>query len=77
MMLTYDSLPYMDYARIDEFRWLSEQIVAALEARGEPESAVAGIRRLLDEGRACAAQGDRRGEAKRCIDAYRMGARVW
>jgi len=77
VMLTYDSLPYMDYARIDEFRWLSEQIAAGLEARGEQESTVGEIRRLLDEGRACAAKGDRRGEAKRCIDAYRMGARVW
>ena len=32
LMLTYDRLPYMDYGRVDEFRWLAEQIVWPEEA---------------------------------------------
>jgi len=73
-MLTYDNLPYMDYGRVDEFRWLAEQIVAGLEARGGSEEQIAPIKRLLDEGRA---KGDRAGEARKYVQAYRTGAKTW
>jgi hypothetical protein len=73
-MLTYDRLPYMDYGRVDEFRWLAEQIAIGLEARGERSGA---IRQALDQANACAARGDRKGEAKRCIEAYQAGREAW
>jgi NAD(P)H-dependent FMN reductase len=76
-MLTYDRLPYAGYGRIDEFRWLAEQIVAGLAARGEKQTQAAEIQRLLDEGRTSAAQGDREGEARKVVAAYQMGAAVW
>ena len=76
-MLTYDNLPYMDYARIDEFRWLAEQIVAGMETRGEDQSQIMGVKRSLADAKACAARGDRKGEAQHCIKAYQVGADVW
>ena len=77
LMLTYDALPTMDYGRIDEFRWLAEQTVAGLRARGGQETQVEEIEHLLDEARTCGAGGDRRGQAERIIQAYWTGARAW
>ena len=80
-MLTYDCLPYMDYGRVDEFRWLAEQIAKSLKARaGEGASSdesIAEIERLLKAGHACAAQGDLEGEAQHNIQAYQIGAKAW
>jgi NAD(P)H-dependent FMN reductase len=75
LMQTYDRLPYMGYGRIDEFRWLAEQIASGLEARGDTQAAA--IQRLLDEGRASAARGDADGAAQRYVHAYRSGAEAW
>ena len=77
LMLTYDSLPYMSYGRIDEFRWLAGQIVAGLQARGEREAQVGEVKRLLDEARARGVKGDREGEAQKIVQAYRTGAQTW
>jgi NAD(P)H-dependent FMN reductase len=77
LMLTYDCLPYMGYGRVDEFRWLAEQIVASLEARGGGEDVVAGMRRLLADGRAAAARGDAERAARSCVEAYQIGAGAW
>jgi len=77
LLLTYDSLPATRFSHVDEFRWLAEQIASGLEASGAHEPIVAQIARLLDEGRACAARGDRRGEADRAVQAYRVGAGAW
>ena len=77
LMLTYDSLPYMDYSHVDEFRWLAEQILAGLEARGEDQTKTDAVKHLLEEGRSRATKGDREGEAKNHIEAYRLGAALW
>jgi NAD(P)H-dependent FMN reductase len=76
-MLTYDALPYMDYGRVDEFRWLAEQIVAGLERRGGAGEQVAQIQRLLAGGETCAASGDRKGAAQKYVAAYQAGAGIW
>jgi hypothetical protein len=80
-MLTYDCLPYMDYGRIDEFRWLAGQIAGGLRTRaGDTESSdesIAEIERLLEAARACVARGDLEGEAQHCIRAYQIGAKAW
>ena len=73
-MLAYDRLPYMDYGRVDEFRWLAEQIAAGLEARGENAETV---RQLLDQANACAASGDQEGTAQRTVEAYQAGREAW
>ena len=77
LMLTYDALPSLAYGRIDEFRWLAEQTAAGLESRGKAAAQVKVLQRLLDEGRACRARGDARGEAERIIQAYQAGVQAW
>lgn len=76
-MLTYDNLPYMDYGRVDEFRWLAEQIAEGLADRGGAEAQVQEAKRLLDEGRACASSGDQACAAQRYVEAYQAGRRAW
>jgi len=80
-LLTYDRLPYMGYGRVDEFRWLAEQIVGGLEVRGETgaetKATIRDIKRLLAEARVHASQGDQESEAQECVMAYRLGAKVW
>jgi multimeric flavodoxin WrbA len=81
LMLTYDRLPYMDYGRVDEFRWLARQIVEGLARRpdreAEQEEALGEMRRLLYEARVHATRGDQEQEAQKCVAAYRLGAKVW
>ena len=76
-LLTYDRLPYMDYGRVDEFRWLAEQTVSGLEARGEGGEALGEVRRLLYEARVHSAQGDAESAAQKSVAAYRLGAGMW
>ena len=77
LMLTYDHLPYMDYRRIDEFRWLAEQAVAGLHDREGLADQIADVQRLLDEGGVLAETDDEIGAAKAYIEAYRLGASLW
>jgi multimeric flavodoxin WrbA len=81
-LLAYDRLPTMDYGRVDEFRWLAEQIVAGLalrRARGEEGQSgqLAEVQRLLYEARVHATQGDKESEAQKVVAAYRLGAQIW
>jgi hypothetical protein len=76
-MLAYDAVPYMDYGRIDEFRWLAEQTAAGLQAAGRNEEQVEEVNRLLDEAAACGDGGDRTGQARKIIQAYKTGAGAW
>ena len=76
-LLTYDNLPYADYGRVDEFRWLAEQIVAGLEGMGKGSVQVDEVVRLLDVGSAAAAEGDEKGGAQAYVRAYRAGHDVW
>jgi hypothetical protein len=76
-LLTYDRLPYMDYGRVDEFRWLAEQIAGGLAARETTDDALGEVKRLLYESRVHASQGDKEREAQKCVQAYRLGAKVW
>jgi multimeric flavodoxin WrbA len=77
LMLTYDSLPYVDYGRVDEFLWLVEQIVDGLRARGGQQADIDEIERLLGQGKACAAQGNSTGRAQSYVDAYQRAAQAW
>jgi hypothetical protein len=76
-MLTYDAVPYLDYGRIDEFRWLAEQTAAALQASGRDEKRVEEVKRQLDEAADCGNRGDRTGQAQRIVQAYQAGAGAW
>jgi NAD(P)H-dependent FMN reductase len=76
-LLAYDRLPTVDYGRVDEFRWLAEQIVAGLADRGGSEESLGEVKGLLYEARVHATQGDKEGEAKKVVAAYRLGARIW
>ena len=76
-MLTYDSLPFMDYRRVDEFRWLAEEIVVGLNERGDSEKMVGSITALVNKARSYAARGDRLSEMKSCIEAYQMASGAW
>lgn len=75
-LLAYDSLPYMNYGRVDEFRWLAEQIALGLRERGKGAEA-AEIEGLLAEAEAAAEQSDTEREATHIVEAYRRGADVW
>jgi len=76
-LVTYDALPYMGYGRVDEFRWLAEQTAAGLEAEGREAAVVAEVRAALQEAQACAARGDREGEARNVTRAYLKGRATW
>jgi NAD(P)H-dependent FMN reductase len=80
-LLTYDRLPYMDYGRVDEFRWLAEQIGEGLAHRQvrsvEQDGALDEVRRTLYEARVHGTQGDAEAEAQKVIAAYHLGAMVW
>jgi NAD(P)H-dependent FMN reductase len=71
LMMAYDHLPYVDYGRVDEFRWLAEQIAAGLESRGGNARVVAEVRRLLED------RDDDGGQARSCVQAYQIGAAAW
>lgn len=77
LMLRYDALPYTGYGRVDEFRWLAEQIAAGLDGGEERFAAASRIRALLSEAGACGLAGDQAGEAHKVIEAYRTGAAAW
>jgi NAD(P)H-dependent FMN reductase len=75
--LFYDDLPYLDFGRVDEQRWLAEQITEGLKARDGDGACVSEIERHLDRGRACAAKADRRGAAQSHIQAFKAGYFAW
>jgi len=77
LLLTYDQLPYMDYGRVDEFRWLARQILAGLKARDPATSAADEVGRLLAQAEARAADGDAVGEVEHILEAYQTGASAW
>ena len=77
LLLTYDTLPYLDYSHVDELRWLAEQIAESLDARRQDGDTVAEIRSLLKEAEAFSTVGARAGRARRTVEAYRLGADAW
>ena len=77
LMATYDSLVYLDYARTDEFRWLSEQIALGLEQRGDARDSLATIRDLRAEASASLQNGDREKAVQQYIESYGLGAQLW
>jgi multimeric flavodoxin WrbA len=77
MMLAYDRLPYMDYGRIDEFRWLAEQALAGLRVRDTAGDAAQETAGLLEQAAACAVLDDDAGEAAYVLKAYQVAAGAW
>ena len=77
LMLTYDRLPFADFGRVDEFRWLAEQIVAGLRQRDSVAAQIAGVQSHLDRGDTCATAGDEAGAAQAFVAAYRLGRDAW
>ncbi|NLE45137.1 MAG: flavodoxin family protein [Chloroflexi bacterium] len=77
LMLTYDQLRFMDFGRIDEFRWLAEQIARGLEARQDAQTTVDTLQRLMAEATSKRTAGDARGEAECIMRTYRIGAAAW
>ena len=74
LLLTYDSLPYARYGRVDEYRWLAEAIAAGPDREG---GAARSVQRLLDAGHDRAAQGDPEGAAQHFVQAYLTGRERW
>jgi len=52
-MLCYDRLPYMDFGRVDEFRWLAQQVPKALKTKGKAPLVRAQMRGLLETAAFC------------------------
>jgi NAD(P)H-dependent FMN reductase len=77
LMVAYDRLPYMNYGRVDEFRWLAQQILAGLKARDPAADAAAEVGQLLAQAEACAVEGDAIGEMEYILEAYQRGTRAW
>ncbi len=77
LMVAYDRLPYMDYGRVDEFRWLAQQILAGLGTRAAAADAAEEVGQLLTQAEARAAEGDAVGEMDRILEAYQRGRSAW
>lgn len=77
LMHTYDSLPFMDYSRIDEFHWLAEQIAYGLRKREQKAEVADQIDDMLSEALEHADQGNRSEAAKVFLNAYSLGAQAW
>jgi multimeric flavodoxin WrbA len=77
LMVTYDGLPYMDYGRVDEFRWLAQQILAGLRTRAAAAYAAEEVGQLLGQAETRAAEGDAVGEMQHILDAYLRGRSAW
>ena len=77
LMLCYDRLPYMDFGRVDEFRWLAQEVRRGLDARSETRSTAAHMQGLLEAAAALGEAGDTQAEAEWIIQAYQIGAAAW
>lgn len=77
LMVTYDRLPYMDYGRLDEFRWLAQQILPGLRTRTAAGDVAEEMSQLLAQAETRAAGGDAVGEMQCVLDAYLNGRRAW
>ena len=77
LLLAYDRLPYMDQGRVDEFRWLAEQIAAGLDRRGGDPDAARQIWQILAEGATYAEAGDEENAAEHYVRAYLTGREAW
>jgi multimeric flavodoxin WrbA len=77
LMVTYDRLPYMNYGRVDEFRWLSQQILAGLRTRVAASDVAEEMAQLLERAEARAAEGDAFSEMEYVLEAYLSGREAW
>jgi NAD(P)H-dependent FMN reductase len=77
LMVTYDRLPYMGYGRVDEFRWLAQQILAGLRTRAAAADVAETVSQLLAQAETRAAEGDALGEMQHILDAYLNGRTAW
>ena len=77
VLLYYDSLPYNNYGRLDEFRWLAQRIDAAIVEGPDNRDLVAALRENLARGEELWAQGEREQAAPFIVAAYRAGMEDW
>ena len=77
LMVTYDALSHMTYGRVDEFRWLAEQIALSMESREGSRDTVEAIRKLVEDGHTDTQAGNREQAAQKYLEAYRLGAEAW
>lgn len=77
LLLYYDSLPYMSYGRLDEFRWLARQIDEAIVERPDNRAQVAALRENLTQGERLWAKGKREEAAHFIVAAYQAGRKGW
>jgi multimeric flavodoxin WrbA len=76
MLLAYDEIPFLRFNRMDEFRWLAQQIREGLKVETQFE-ATAEVNRLLAEAERCRHNGDMRGESRAVFKAYDVGYQAW
>lgn len=77
LLLYYDSLPYMSYGRLDEFRWLAQQINETIVERPDNRAKVAALRENLARGEKLWAEGRREEAAPFIVAAYQAGREGW
>ena len=69
-MLLYDSLPYLSYGRIDEFRWLAGRMVEFMEERSADTSILPTVQAEIERADRARADGDREQQARSTLQAF-------
>ena len=69
-MLTYDTLPYLSYGRVDEFGWLAHRMAEYMEASGKEGKSVEEVKELLRKGEAAHEKNDFVDRAKCFMKAF-------
>lgn len=77
LMLRYDQLTYMNYKRIDEFRWLANRIVDGFTELKRESGTIDIMNKLLMEAQENKKKGNFRLEAQNIMEAYRIGFEKW
>lgn len=72
-----DRLPFMDYGRLDEFRWLAQRIEKAIDQLPDNAPQVAALRENLARGEDLWAQGQRDLAAPFIVAAFEAGREAW
>lgn len=77
LLLYYDSLPYMRYGRLDEFRWLAQRVSEAIVESEDNRDQVAVLWKNLFRSEVLWAHGKREEAAPFIVAAYQAGREGW
>ena len=77
LLLYYDSLPYMSYGRLEEFRWLAQRIGETIVEDHRNKHQVAVLQEYLVQAEELWVQGQREKAAPFIVAAYQAGRAGW